>query len=79
MALASENQEKYGDKFPHCAGQGQEKRERGYRGHCGDPNCPICVTFDFSRGEGGSFQGLAQFSDARLVLFPPTRLQAPCG
>ncbi|MGQ9712921.1 MAG: RAMP superfamily CRISPR-associated protein [Desulfotomaculales bacterium] len=77
MALASENQEKYGEKFPHCAGQGQEKRDRGYRGHCGDPNCPICVTFGFSKGEGGSFQGLAQFSDARLVLFPVHSLAGP--
>jgi CRISPR-associated protein Cmr4 len=28
-------------KFPHCAGQG---------GHCGQPDCPICVTFGFSKG-----------------------------
>ncbi len=65
------------DKWPHCAGQGQEKGEH-YRGHCGDPNCPICVTFGFAKGEsGGSFQGLAQFSDARLVLFPVHSLAGP--
>ena len=65
------------DKFPHCAGQGQEKKERGYQGHCGKHDCPICVTFGFAKGESGSFQGLAQFSDARLVLFPVHSLAGP--
>lgn len=55
-------------KFPGCAGQ---------KGHCGAPDCPICVTFGFSKGEGGSFQGLAQFSDARLVFFPVHSLAGP--
>ena len=59
-------------KFPHCAGQGQSGK-----GHCGQPACPICVTFGFSKGEGGSFQGLAQFSDARLVFFPVHSLAGP--
>lgn len=62
-------------KFPHCAGQGQAKGN--YQGHCGDSNCPICVTFGFSKGEGGSFQGLAQFTDARLVFFPVHSLAGP--
>jgi len=64
------------DKWPHCAGQGQARDEH-YKGHCGDANCPICVSFGFSKGEGGSFQGLAQFSDARLVLFPVHSLAGP--
>lgn len=64
------------DKFPHCAGQGQAQGEKN-RGHCGKPDCSICVTFGFSKGEGGSFQGLAQFSDARLVLFPVHSLAGP--
>lgn len=72
-------------KFPHCAGQGQpsSQEEQGdasnqrYKGHCGKPDCPICVTFGFSKGQGGSFQGLAQFSDARLVLFPVHSLAGP--
>jgi CRISPR-associated protein Cmr4 len=55
-------------KFPQCAGQG---------GHCGQPDCPICVTFGFARGTGGGFQGLAQFSDARLVFFPVHSLAGP--
>lgn len=62
-------------KYPHCAGQGQP--QGNYQGHCGAPDCPICVTFGFSRGEGGSFQGLAQFSDARLLFFPVHSLAGP--
>ncbi|MBC7260292.1 MAG: type III-B CRISPR module RAMP protein Cmr4 [Chloroflexi bacterium] len=64
-------------KFPHCAGQGQADTGRGYQGHCGRPDCPICVTFGFSKGDQGSFQGLAQFSDARLVFFPVHSLAGP--
>lgn len=64
-------------KFPHCAGQGQPIEKRKYEGHCGKLDCPICVTFGFSKGQGGSFQGLAQFSDARLVLFPVHSLAGP--
>lgn len=63
-------------KFPRCAGQGQPKGNN-YQGHCGKPDCLICVTFGFSKGQGGSFQGLAQFSDARLVLFPVHSLAGP--
>ncbi len=64
-------------KFPRCAGQGQADTKRNYQGHCGQYDCPICVTFGFARGEGGSFQGLAQFSDARLVFFPVHSLAGP--
>ena len=64
------------DRWPHCAGQGQPVKKRQYQGHCGDLHCPICVTFGFSRGDK-SFQGLAQFSDARLVLFPVHTLAGP--
>ncbi|HOK59024.1 MAG TPA: RAMP superfamily CRISPR-associated protein [Methanothrix sp.] len=64
-------------KFSHCAGQGQPDTARGYQGHCGQPDCPICVTFGFAKGSGASFQGLAQFSDARLVLFPVHSLAGP--
>jgi len=56
------------DKFPGCAGQG---------GHCGQPDCPICVTFGFAGTQNGSFQGLAQFSDARLLFFPVHSLAGP--
>jgi len=62
-------------KFPHCAGQG--KQQGSNQGHCGKPDCPVCVTFGFSKGQAASFQGLAQFSDARLVLFPVHSLAGP--
>lgn len=62
-------------KFPGCTGQGQATGN--YQGHCGDPVCPICVTFGFSKGDAGSFQGLAQFSDARLIFFPVHSLAGP--
>jgi CRISPR-associated protein Cmr4 len=55
-------------KYPNCAGQ---------KNHCGKSDCPICVTFGFSKGTQGSFQGLAQFSDMRLILFPVHSLAGP--
>jgi CRISPR-associated protein Cmr4 len=65
------------DKTYVCAGQGQADEKKKTEGHCGQPDCPICVTFGFSKGSGGSFQGLAQFSDARLVFFPVHSLAGP--
>lgn len=63
-------------KWPHCAGQGQQDQTTGAKGHCGNGDCPICVTFGFVKGNN-SFQGLAQFSDARLVLFPVHSMVGP--
>ncbi|TXD34816.1 type III-B CRISPR module RAMP protein Cmr4 [Lujinxingia vulgaris] len=52
-------------KYPDCAGQG---------GHCGQPDCPVCMCFGFAKSTGGGFAGLAGFSDAHVVFFPvPTR------
>lgn len=62
-------------KFPQCAGQGQgdkspqENPNGAAKGHCGEPTCPICVTFGFVKAKQ-SFQGLAQIFDAGLVFFP---------
>lgn len=64
-------------KWPSCAGQGQADERKKTGGHCGEPACPICVTFGFSKGQDKSFQGLAQFSDARLVFFPVHSLAGP--
>jgi CRISPR-associated protein Cmr4 len=69
-------------KFPGCAGQGQKEKdaqgkESGIsKGHCGDADCPICVTFGFI-GSKQSFQGLAHIFDARIVLFPVHSLAGP--
>lgn len=48
-----------------CAGKGGPRGES----HCGQPDCRVCTTFGFSIDKY-SFQGLAQFSDARILLFP---------
>ena len=49
-----------------CAGKGGE----GGKQHCGEASCPICVSFGFSRGDEQSLSGMAQFFDARIILFP---------
>lgn len=58
-----------------CAGQGQDGEQTA--GHCGSPYCPVCVAFGFARGDSGGFQGLAQFSDARILFFPVHSLIGP--
>lgn len=55
------------ESYYSCAGKGAE----GGEGHCGQPNCPVCVAFGFSKGKSGSsFQGLAQFFDTKILFFP---------
>ncbi|MEW6002892.1 MAG: type III-B CRISPR module RAMP protein Cmr4 [Nitrospirota bacterium] len=50
-----------------CAGKGIEDGE----GHCGEPDCEVCIAFGFSKGKtNSSFQGLAQFFDAQILFFP---------
>lgn len=55
-----------------CAGRGGE----GGENHCGSvkPACPVCVPYGFSKGTGSSMQGLAQFFDAQILLFPVASL-----
>jgi len=55
-----------------CAGKGGDEGER----HCGsvNPACPVCVPYGFSKGSGNSMQGLAQFFDAQILLFPVASL-----
>jgi CRISPR-associated protein Cmr4 len=55
-----------------CAGKGGGNGDD----HCGEPNCQVCTAFGFSK-DGLSFQGLAQFSDARLLFFPVASLAGP--
>ncbi len=58
--------------YPECAGLGLDEN----RGHCRQPDCPVCTVFGFARGAGqeGGFAGLAAFTDAHVLLFPvPTR------
>ena len=70
-------------KYPRCAGQGgggggegSGESGRSDQGHCGCPECRICVTFGFAKRDS-AFQGLAQFTDAQLVLFPVHSLAGP--
>ena len=52
--------------YHSCAGKGAN----GGEGHCGQHNCIVCVAFGFSRGNNGSFQGLVQLYDMRVIFFP---------
>ncbi len=63
---------KKNDEEYSCAGRGGE----GGENHCGcvDPACPVCVPYGFSKGTGNSMQGLAQFFDAHIILFPVASL-----
>ncbi len=58
--------------YPDCAGLGLDNN----RGHCRQPDCPVCTVFGFAHGSSSTsgFAGLAAFSDAHVLLFPvPTR------
>lgn len=60
--------------YDSCAGKGGEDGE----GHCGQPDCPVCIAFGFSKGKSNiSFQGLAQFYDARILFFPVYSMIGP--
>ena len=62
------------DIYLSCAGKGADDGE----GHCGRPDCPVCVAFGFSKGKSGSsFQGLAQFFDGRILFFPVHSMVGP--
>lgn len=60
--------------YDSCAGKGGEKGES----HCGEPDCEVCVTYGFSNGiTNQSFQGMAQFFDARILFFPVYSMLGP--
>ncbi len=59
-------------KYPSCAGKGGKTGEE----HCGKNDCPVCISYGFSNPKE-SFQGLAQFSDARILLFPVHSMIGP--
>lgn len=56
----------------NCAGKDNEEGTR----HCGQDDCPICVTFGYSKKEK-SMHGMAQFSDARIMFFPVHTMIGP--
>ncbi len=61
--------------YPDCAGLGLDQN----RGHCRQPDCPVCTVFGFARGAGqeGGFAGLAAFTDAHVLLFPVPTWKGP--
>ncbi|HEO66199.1 MAG TPA: type III-B CRISPR module RAMP protein Cmr4 [Spirochaetes bacterium] len=62
------------EKYYSCAGKGADDGE----GHCGRFDCEVCIPFGFSRGKSStSFQGLAQFYDARILFFPVHSMKGP--
>jgi len=60
---------------PQCAGQGQSEGEK--RGHCRDPQCPVCYTFGYIRGQEGGHAGTVSIGDAQVLLFPVHSLAGP--
>ncbi len=62
-----------------CAGKGKDDKDKGeYFTHCGDINCPVCVTYGFTIGpQNRSFHGMAQFYDAQILLFPVHSMVGP--
>ena len=59
-------------EYDSCAGKGANDGE----GHCGKPDCEVCTAFGFSK-KNSSFQGLSQFSDARILFFPVHSMIGP--
>lgn len=60
--------------FSSCAGKGGAEG----MGHCGDINCPVCVTYGFTIGpQNRSFHGMAQFYDAQILFFPVHSMVGP--
>jgi len=58
-----------------CAGRGGEGGEK----HCGigNPACPVCIPYGFSKGTSYSMQGLAQFFDAHILFFQVASMAGP--
>lgn len=59
--------------YPDCVGLGMDTT----RGHCRQPDCPVCTVFGFATAQGSGFAGLASFSDAHVLLFPVPTRQGP--
>jgi CRISPR-associated protein Cmr4 len=62
-----------------CAGKGSDsddQNESSTGDHCAQFNCPVCMSFGYSK-KRKSFQGLVQFTDARVLFFPVFTLRGP--
>lgn len=67
-----EGKDPHKEKYYSCAGKGADDG----KGHCGEPDCEVCVAFGFSK-DANSFQGMAQFFDARILFFPVYSMIGP--
>ena len=58
-----------------CAGQGQSNGSK----HCGQPTCPICYTFGFTKGDNTELahSGVVSIGDARILFFPVYSMAGP--
>ncbi len=65
--------------FGSCAGKGKDDKDKGaYFTHCGEMDCPVCVTYGFTIGaQNRSFHGMAQFYDAQILFFPVHSMVGP--
>lgn len=60
--------------YVSCAGKGGDDGSK----HCGEMDCPVCVTYGFTIGpQNRSFHGMAQFYDAQVLLFPVHSMVGP--
>lgn len=60
--------------YVSCAGKGGKDGSE----HCGEMDCPVCVTYGFTIGpQNRSFHGLAQFYDAQVLFFPVHSMVGP--
>jgi len=57
-----------------CAGKDEPKDEKLRQ--CGEPDCPICVTFGFSKDTEARVS-MVSFSDARILFFPVSTMIGP--
>lgn len=61
-------------RYVSCAGKGGDDGSE----HCGEIDCPVCVTYGFTIGpQNRSFHGLAQFYDAQVLFFPVHSMAGP--
>lgn len=49
----------------------------GQKDHCGKPECPICYTFGYAKGDPGGYAGVISTGDARILLFPVSSASGP--
>lgn len=64
-------------QFPEkrgCAGKDDISNDRGRQ--CGKYNCPICVTFGYTR-DSSSRNSMVSFTDAQILFFPVSTMVGP--